>query len=452
MSQRKLVFFTSGVLLLFLIACSCIGTGASGLIVAETDITSTDDIIWACASPTPIPTTLKATTYYEKWQQEYPDLATIEAPAPPFPTPTRATFPPPTPQPTQTPLPWGSGEEPSVDCIDYCSETCNRTRDECGGDASTEGECKDRCYDAKDWCMDEDYPSSLCYAFRDGCIDQCEDEYDDMTDEERDDEDYEFDVGRACSEGEDECWVKHDDDNVCDPNDDSNWCADPQEWEREFWTPDGSPYGPPEAEPTQTPLPYGADGPVAEEVYWQEWEQEYPDLGVFIPPSTVGVFPAPTPYVVTGTAQHQGNRINLSPLNITTHATPTDTFTNGLQLHNVRLDLINHSTDPITTNLAVMVWIDAIKTLTGTVENPNGWRVSDASLELADRDSILAEILPESTSVITVPILAPEGTPEQIATMFTATFSGTETVPLTVTWSSPISPACVLPPGEILLP
>src|SRR5687768_7695282 len=76
--------------------------------------------------------------------------------------------------------------------------------------------------------------------------------------------------------------------------------------------------------PSPQPLPWGPSGPIKEQiplptatptgpqeyenVYYQEWEQEYPDQG---PP-----FPSPTPYAVVGTNYTFGQRVRVGAFHV----------------------------------------------------------------------------------------------------------------------------------------
>ena len=49
-------------------------------------------------------------------------------------------------------------------------------------------------------------------------------------------------------------------------------------------------------------------------MYYEEWEQEYPDLGP--------LFPSPTPYTVVGTNYILGQRVEVGPLHVQVDARP----------------------------------------------------------------------------------------------------------------------------------
>ena len=82
--------------------------------------------------------------------------------------------------------------------------------------------------------------------------------------------------------------------------------------------------------PSPTPKPWGTAGPMKEQialptaipagppeyqdVYYEQWEQEYPDLGP--------VFPSPTPYTVVGTNYILGPRVEVGPLHVLVDARP----------------------------------------------------------------------------------------------------------------------------------
>jgi hypothetical protein len=189
-------------------------------------------------------------------------------------------------------------------------------------------------------------------------------------------------------------------------------------------------------------------------MYFQEWEQEYPDQGTYTYPSIIGVFPSPTPYEVRGTDYHTGMRINLDPVNLTTSISPTDTMIGGERLYLARLEVINHTTTPISLNLALMVSIDAIETPGGAVETKEfGWRLSNESMAAVGMTMPLVEAPVGVPTSFEVPILAPDGTPQRMTTMLFPIDPDVDEDPLFVTWDTEsLDPPCETSPGMVILP
>lgn len=179
--------------------------------------------------------------------------------------------------------------------------------------------------------------------------------------------------------------------------------------------------------PTNTPLPYGPDGPIKNQVprptavpsgpeefdteYYAEWEQEYGALGG--PP-----FPAPTPYTRSGYQYGFGQIVNLRPdvdVTVVTEATPYTDGDNQLYVLSATWQ-----------NRGAPLVIEPVRQLViSAIQQPSGgqlgglWTASTQALALATAHGV-GELLTDSTLVsmtldvatttIRLPILAPRST------------------------------------------
>jgi cell wall-associated NlpC family hydrolase len=208
--------------------------------------------------------------------------------------------------------------------------------------------------------------------------------------------------------------------------------------------------------PSPTPKPYGEAGPVKEEirrtdpttgavrieeVFYDQWEQEYSALGG--PP-----FPSPTPYVVVGTTFSQGQRVRVPPLfvQLTVRSAPALDPTQQLYL----IDLIwqNPLAAPVAIDYAAQLRLRAITTAEGRTLTSDRWGVdNDALLAYAANDALPTSVPPGESSA-TIPILAPAGSPQTVELTFSRDRSyvpGYGTTPTAVGGPSPYPVASPTP-------
>ncbi len=185
--------------------------------------------------------------------------------------------------------------------------------------------------------------------------------------------------------------------------------------------------------PSPMPKPWGADGPIKaqvplptaipsgpqeyENVYYEEWEQEYPNLG---PP-----FPSPTPYAVVGTNYTFGQRVEIAPFHLTVNAragavvdrpgVPTGTQ----QLYLVDLTWINHTSAAIPIDYAQRVHLRAVTSPRGAIVTDSNWGMSAEALQVANMPAPPSSI-PPGESQVTIPIIGPVGTPKTVDVVFAA--------------------------------
>lgn len=179
--------------------------------------------------------------------------------------------------------------------------------------------------------------------------------------------------------------------------------------------------------PSPTPRPYDEDGPVKEwtegralptaipsgpvrheqvPVYYEKWEQEYPEAGG--PP-----FPSPTPYVVMGTTFSQGQRVRIPPLFVTVGASGGSVQPDGRQLHRVHVTWINPTEDSLPIDYGSQLQITGISASAGKVLTAV-WSADTKAMDLNGGGELPSSI-PPGSSVVVVPILAPPGEVQTIA-------------------------------------
>lgn len=191
--------------------------------------------------------------------------------------------------------------------------------------------------------------------------------------------------------------------------------------------------GPRWACPSPTPVPWGTAGPVKaqvalpttvpagpqeyEEVYYDEWEQEYPNQG---PP-----FPSPTPYALVGSSYVFGQRVEIGPVHLTVEARAGAVVdrpgvpANSQQLYLVVLTWINHTSEPIPIDYAERVHLRAVMSPRGAIVTDSNWGLSAEAVQVAGMAAPPDQI-PVGESAVTLPILAPPGTPKTVDVVFAA--------------------------------
>jgi hypothetical protein len=185
--------------------------------------------------------------------------------------------------------------------------------------------------------------------------------------------------------------------------------------------------------PSPLPRPWGPAGPIKEQialptaipfgpqeyetVYYDEWEQEYPDQG---PP-----FPSPTPYAVVGTNYTFGQRVRIGPFHLTVSArTGTVVERPGVppgtqQLYLVELIWINRSFDPIPIDYGTRVHLRAVTSPRGAIVTDSNWGMTAEALQVAGIPAP-PEQIPPGESRVTIPIIGPLGTPKTVDVVFAA--------------------------------
>src|SRR4051812_33683417 len=174
--------------------------------------------------------------------------------------------------------------------------------------------------------------------------------------------------------------------------------------------------------PSPTPKPWGAAGPIKEQialptaipigpqeyqdVYYAEWEQEYPDLGP--------VFPSPTPYTVVGTNYILGQRVEVGPLHVLVDARPGAVVerpgvpAGTQQLYYVDITWRNRSGDAISIDYGERVRLRSVTSSAGRVVTDSNWAMSAESLQVAGMPAPPPTI-PVGESRATLPIIGPPG-------------------------------------------
>jgi cell wall-associated NlpC family hydrolase len=181
------------------------------------------------------------------------------------------------------------------------------------------------------------------------------------------------------------------------------------------------------------PRPYGPDGPVKEVIhhtrpiteggdwdellYYEIWEQEYGALGG--PP-----FPSPTPYALVGTNYTFGQRVEVWPLHVTVDARPsTIVESEGIADASQQLYLVDIAWhNPTSSALPIdysRVQLRGVIDPRGALISDGRWGITARALQIAAIGT-LPDSIPPGESRVTIPILAPPGTPEVVAVTFTA--------------------------------
>jgi len=186
--------------------------------------------------------------------------------------------------------------------------------------------------------------------------------------------------------------------------------------------------------PSPTPLLYGTAGPIKSQqarptaipsgpveydvTYYEIWEQEYASLGG--PP-----FPSPTPYAIRGTTFLLGQRVEVGAFHVTVDASAGPLadragVTPGTQqLYFVRITWLNHTVDRVPINYAERVRLREIRTSSGARVTDARWGMSALSLEVSGMRPP-PDRIPPGESTVTIPILAPPGTPATVEIVFDA--------------------------------
>lgn len=181
-------------------------------------------------------------------------------------------------------------------------------------------------------------------------------------------------------------------------------------------------YSPRWACPSPTPKPFGEAGPVKEvirhtrsiteggdweeTVYYQEWEQEYPEAGG--PP-----FPSPTPYGIVGTTFVFGQRVELGRIHAVVNArattiAPVGRDESARQLYLVDIAWSNPTSVDIPIDYSTQVYLRAVETEGGAIQTAE-WGSTAEAVALAG--SALPDSISAGESSVQVPILAPTGAP-----------------------------------------
>jgi cell wall-associated NlpC family hydrolase len=189
--------------------------------------------------------------------------------------------------------------------------------------------------------------------------------------------------------------------------------------------------------PSPTPLPWGPAGPIKaqitlptpipagpqeyEDVYYEEWEQEYPELG---PP-----FPSPTPYALVGTTYLLGQRVEIGNVHLTVNARPGEVVEragvppNTQQLYLVDVTWINHTPEAIPIDYRERVRLRAVTSPRGATLTDSNWGLTSEALQVAGMPAP-PDTIPPGTSEVTLPILGPPGTPQTVDVVFAAVQEG----------------------------
>jgi cell wall-associated NlpC family hydrolase len=210
--------------------------------------------------------------------------------------------------------------------------------------------------------------------------------------------------------------------------------------------------------PSPTPKPWGAAGPIKQQialpttipvgpqayqdVYYDLWEQEYPDQG---PP-----FPSPTPYTVVGTNYILGQRVEVGPLHVLVDARPGAVVdrpgvpVGTQQLYYVDITWLNRSRDPIIIDYSERVRLRSVTNAANRIVTDSIWGMSAESLQVAGMTAPPTTI-PLGESRVTLPIIGPPGTPKTVDVVFAAGVGAPESSPTDVTGAPAVTPAPALP-------
>ncbi|HMQ34875.1 MAG TPA: hypothetical protein PKD53_29410, partial [Chloroflexaceae bacterium] len=187
------------------------------------------------------------------------------------------------------------------------------------------------------------------------------------------------------------------------------------------------------------PITEGGDW--EEYVFWEQWEQEYPDAGG--PP-----FPSPTPYARVGANYTLGQRVEVGPLHVTVGATAGPVVVGRIgipdgtrQLYFIEITWVNRATTAIPINYTDRVRLRAVKTPGGAVVSDSTWAYSQTAREIAGGAELPTEIQP-GTSTVRVPLLAPVGEPETVDVIFIGNPAAQYSFPTATT-----DPAVTVVPG-----
>jgi cell wall-associated NlpC family hydrolase len=209
--------------------------------------------------------------------------------------------------------------------------------------------------------------------------------------------------------------------------------------------------------PSPTPLPWGLDGPVKEvirhtrpitdggdweeEIFFEQWEQEYADLGG--PP-----FPSPTPYALVGSSYVFGQRVELWPVHVQVSASSGPTVdlpgqpTGSQRLYLIAITWVNHTLDALPVDYRQQVRLRAITTPSGAVISDSRWGVTPAALKAANLTNLPTSIPPGESSAV-IPIVGPTGEPQTVEIDFSALPGMPFVVPTTTTLSGTSTPTAI---------
>lgn len=186
--------------------------------------------------------------------------------------------------------------------------------------------------------------------------------------------------------------------------------------------------------PSPTPHPWGTGGPVKavirhtrpitqggdweEQLFYEEWEQEYPSAGG--PP-----FPSPTPYALVGSSYVFGQRVELWPVHVQVTASAGSVVNlpgspaGSQQLYRIEIVWVNHTLDPIPVDYRQQVRLRALTAPSGAVISDGRWGITAAALAEAGIAELPAEI-PPGVSSVTLAVIGPTGEPETVEIDFSA--------------------------------
>jgi cell wall-associated NlpC family hydrolase len=210
--------------------------------------------------------------------------------------------------------------------------------------------------------------------------------------------------------------------------------------------------------PSPTPKPWGAAGPLKEQIalptaipvgpqeyqdiYYEEWEQEYPDLGP--------VFPSPTPYTVVGTNYILGQRVEVGPLHVLLDARPGAIVewpgvpAGTQQLYYVDITWLNRSGDAISIDYGERVRLRSVTSPANRILTDSIWGMSAESLQVAGMPAPPTNI-PPGESRVTLPIIGPLGTPKTVDVVFAIGASVPVGSPIDAVETPIVTPAATLP-------
>ena len=174
--------------------------------------------------------------------------------------------------------------------------------------------------------------------------------------------------------------------------------------------------------PSPTPRPWGPSGPMkgsediidpttgvitTTNIYYQEWEQEYPTPGL-------SVYPSPTPYAIVGTDYTFGQRVAIGATHVilTARAGAAVTeaqFPPDMQLYYLDLTWRNSSPQPVAVDYRTQVRLRAVIRPDGRALTDRGWPTTADAQRLSGITPPTS--IPPGESRATIPVIAPAGTP-----------------------------------------
>lgn len=178
--------------------------------------------------------------------------------------------------------------------------------------------------------------------------------------------------------------------------------------------------------PSPLPKPWGERGPVKEQiplptavpegpqeyenVYYKEWEQEYPTPGL-------DMYPSPTPYGIVGTNYVFGQRVRVGALFVTMTARAAQmvdqpgTPANTLQLYLVDVTWVNQGSTAIPFDYRSQIRLRAVTRPDSRIVTDSTWGVTPTSERMSNL-TLPATISPGTNAPVVVPIIGPAGTPK----------------------------------------